>query len=607
MKNTNLKIAITGGIGSGKSTVLSFLKEFGCSVVSSDQIVTKLYQKPSVKRLLKSIFPDAVSGKTRLVIDRKIIAEQAFFDKQKHRALTDAITPLVLKEIVDMAGKNNGLFFAEVPLLFECGYQAFFDKVIVITREKSERISAVKARSNLTEEQIQARINAQIDYQALDLSKHLVLENSGDQNDLKQKVKSLLEQLKTAPLPKWKNDKVYSYIQSNFSRTVQSGGKEMKPLISPCANKDFTCFFYWDTYFANLALFELGDFKQVKNNLDNMCYLLDKYGYIPNAYQPDSPEQGLDNRSQPPLFSFAVNDYYRLTGDRKTVKDYLPFMEKEYSFWMSERITPCGLNKYGHSATKEYLTQFCLGVCSRLNLSPDEYSDKVKQGGHFLAIAESGWDFTPRFNKDSNLYACEDFAPVDLNAMLYGVETILADFCRAIGKNEKAEKYLSRASKRKTLMDTLMKSNDGLYYDYDYTINSRSTVLSAASFTPYAFGVSCDKNGLKKLTERISYKFGISATEKQPSECLDQWAFPSIWPPLTFFAIKAMERLDRTLLITQAEKYVSTVQTTFKKTDTLWEKYDCKKGGVAVGHEYGTVEMFGWTAGVYAYLIKNVL
>ena len=405
----------------------------------------------------------------------------------------------------------------------------------------------------------------------------------------------------------WQNDKVYDYILNNFHKTVKSGGSELKPLVSPCVSEAFTFFFYWDTYFANLALFEIGDVKQVENNLDNMCTLIDKIGYVPNGYLPDSQTQGLKNRSQPPLFSAGVKDLYEHTSDVGVIKRYLPYMEKEYEFWMKERVTSIGLNKYGHNADDEWLVGFCNGICQRLNISPDAYEDRVAQGGHFLAIAESGWDFTPRFHDGDNYYACEYYAPVDLNSILYGVEKTIAEFSKVIGDKEKEKTYLKKAENRKVLMDKYMKGIDGFYYDYNYKNDSLSSVISAASFTPYTFGVSADLVALNALTDKLLCEYGIPATEKLSRECLDQWAYPSVWPPLTFFAVKAMQNLGSDKLKTVAERYVNTVRETFDNTRALWEKYDAEKGGVAYGHEYRTVEMFGWTAGVYSYLVKNCI
>lgn len=181
-------IAVTGGIGSGKSAAIKMLNEAGYHTLSCDDTVSELYKKRSVKKILKSIFPTAVSGLFTLKIDRKRIAQLAFNDLSLHKKLTDAITPLVLQSVMEKARKINGNVFVEVPLLFECAYQNEFDDVLVITRNKQARVESVIKRSNLCEADVLARMKNQFDYDKNDLSAYNVIVNDGDKNALKEKV-----------------------------------------------------------------------------------------------------------------------------------------------------------------------------------------------------------------------------------------------------------------------------------------------------------------------------------------------------------------------------------------------------------------------------------
>ena len=83
--------------------------------------------------------------------------------------------------------------FAEVPLLFEGGYQKDFDGVIVVLREKSARIGAVAVRDGLSEEEVERRIKNQFDYENKSIFEHTVLYNDGDLAKLREKVGSVLE------------------------------------------------------------------------------------------------------------------------------------------------------------------------------------------------------------------------------------------------------------------------------------------------------------------------------------------------------------------------------------------------------------------------------
>ena len=188
-------IALTGGIGSGKSTVLNCIKDLGYPVLSSDAIVSDLYKTARVKRMLKKAFPTAVKGYLFPYIDRKELSRIIFNDGEKHALLPSMITPLVHSEIFSRAKKLNGLVFVEVPLLFECNYQNDFDQVIVVVREKRERIESVKQRSNLSEQEIIERMDKQVDYDKKDLSPFIVIANDGDEQCLKEKVKKVILEL----------------------------------------------------------------------------------------------------------------------------------------------------------------------------------------------------------------------------------------------------------------------------------------------------------------------------------------------------------------------------------------------------------------------------
>lgn len=192
MKDKNLLIAVTGGIGSGKSTVMKILQSLSYRTISSDKIVSDLYKKRKTKKLLKALFPTAVTGRLNLKIDRQKIAQEVFSDKEKHQKLTALITPMVLDEIIAYHKKVGGVVFAEIPLLFECKFENAFDKVIVITREKEQRIASVITRSALSREEVEARMRAQFDYDSADLSKYVVIENNGNVAELEEKIRSII-------------------------------------------------------------------------------------------------------------------------------------------------------------------------------------------------------------------------------------------------------------------------------------------------------------------------------------------------------------------------------------------------------------------------------
>ena len=177
-------IGLTGGIGCGKSTALEVLKKHGYPVISCDDITRGLYKKRKILKKLRIEFPSAIAGRVFYKADKKEISRIIFSDEKKYTFLTDFLTKETFKVAISRAKKIKGTAIVEVPLLFENNLAANFDKIIVITRDKTARIDAVKNRSQLSAEEINARINRQIDYDNFDFTPYTVIKNDGSEEDL---------------------------------------------------------------------------------------------------------------------------------------------------------------------------------------------------------------------------------------------------------------------------------------------------------------------------------------------------------------------------------------------------------------------------------------
>ncbi len=191
------KIAITGGIGSGKSTLLNYLKECGCSVLSCDEIYKDVIQSPEYIKQIEKLFPNVI---TQNKIDRVKLSELVFNNEEKRKSLNGVAHPLIMKNLFEQMGKvKKDFVFAEVPLLFEGGYEDLFDGVIVLKRNINNRIKALKVRDGIHSENAKKRIAAQFDYEAKENENRLkkghiyIIENNGSIDDL---IKSLNELLK---------------------------------------------------------------------------------------------------------------------------------------------------------------------------------------------------------------------------------------------------------------------------------------------------------------------------------------------------------------------------------------------------------------------------
>lgn len=186
MEKTRL-IAITGGIGSGKSLALSLIKESGYFTLSCDEIVNEIYSKRCFLIKLKKLF-----GKDVCVINKSInrneISKKVFSDSALREKLNRLVHPQVVAQIYKKVKRAKvKTAVVEVPLLFESNLQTLFDKVLIIVRDKNSREKALLERG-LNKEQIIERINSQIDYENLDKTPYTAILNDSDENSLKQKL-----------------------------------------------------------------------------------------------------------------------------------------------------------------------------------------------------------------------------------------------------------------------------------------------------------------------------------------------------------------------------------------------------------------------------------
>ncbi len=190
------KIAVTGGIGSGKSTLLQFIREAGYPVFSCDELYKEILQTPAYVEKIAARFPQCV---TEGEIDKRKLAATVFQNETERLALNAIAHPLVMQALDEkMEQQTEPLVFAEVPLLFEGGYQELFDKVIVLLREERARISSVVHRDNLLKKEVEDRISSQLDYNSkraqelFQADSVIVLYNDQTEKELKNKINALL-------------------------------------------------------------------------------------------------------------------------------------------------------------------------------------------------------------------------------------------------------------------------------------------------------------------------------------------------------------------------------------------------------------------------------
>ena len=159
-----LKIGITGGIGSGKSTVCSIFKCLGIPVFQADEEGRRILaeDKEAKEEVVKLFGGDVLSNNQ---LDRKKIADVVFSDKQKLEQLNAIIHPRVRQAFLDWAKKQETKFVIdEAAILFESGAYKVLDAVIVVTAPEKLRIARVMKRDGISEAAIRDRMKNQWSY-----------------------------------------------------------------------------------------------------------------------------------------------------------------------------------------------------------------------------------------------------------------------------------------------------------------------------------------------------------------------------------------------------------------------------------------------------------
>ena len=192
-------IAITGGIGSGKSTFCSKLKEKGFKIHSSDEQVAKIYKNPNKKffTYLRTIgLSKSISKKN---IDKKIISKIIFENKQIRKKLELYIFKIVRKKRSDFIKqekqKKTKLIFIDIPLLFENNLEKQFNKVISIIASKRVRLKRLKKTRKMTENQFKNITRSQTSDVIRKKKSDYVIYNNSTLKDYKIKINKLISKL----------------------------------------------------------------------------------------------------------------------------------------------------------------------------------------------------------------------------------------------------------------------------------------------------------------------------------------------------------------------------------------------------------------------------
>jgi dephospho-CoA kinase len=172
-----IKIALTGGIGTGKTHISKQFLDLGIPVFYADEETKKLYSSEEVLTFFKEKFDDTFFTNNQLDFDK--LSAFVFSDIEHRKQIEAFIHPLVMKQFEEWASRQvSNLVMLESAIIFEAGLESYFDKMIVVDAPLEVRIKRIKERNkHLSEEDIMQRIHSQISQEEKCKHADLVISN----------------------------------------------------------------------------------------------------------------------------------------------------------------------------------------------------------------------------------------------------------------------------------------------------------------------------------------------------------------------------------------------------------------------------------------------
>jgi len=383
------------------------------------------------------------------------------------------------------------------------------------------------------------------------------------------------------------------------------------PYVSPTAPGSIYQFMFgWDTDFVSQALLAQGQRAQALNHILNYFFMIDRYGYMPNANNTR-----VLTRSQTPLIADTAWRYYLLTRDRGFLQQAYPRLKKNYlGYWTAaHHRTPIGL------ATNRDLGDAALAA-------------------RLAAEAETGLDWTPIYNGD-----VRQCVPLITNCALVRYANIIAKIAMVLKEDTEAAHFFREASDRAAAIRHYCWNKEaGYFVEYDFVHNKQLSGLSDSAFWTLWAGVATPTQArlLVRSLIRIEHDFGLSCTDTAygiPSPTTDygppfqfgpdgtaagtdsgldalggpgplQWMYPAGWAPSHLITVEGLDSYGYSADAHRiASKFLKLIVAQHAKTGHLWEKYNVVDGSLYLPNSrYGNLWMRGWTAAAVALLGRRV-
>ena len=194
-----MRVGLTGGIASGKSSVSAILAELGAVVIDSDKLAREVVAKgtPGLQRVVEAFGREVLTADGEL--DRPKVGAIVFGDEEKRRVLEGIVHPLVRERsaALEAQADPDALVVHDIPLLAEAGLAEAFDAVIVVDATPDLQVERMMRDRGWTREEAESRIAAQASREERLAIATYVIENTGTLEELRARVEEVYEELRS--------------------------------------------------------------------------------------------------------------------------------------------------------------------------------------------------------------------------------------------------------------------------------------------------------------------------------------------------------------------------------------------------------------------------
>ena len=190
-------LGLTGGIGTGKSTVVNMLKGKGIPVVDTDLISREVIEYPEIIEKIKLEISNEVFDFNNK-LDRKKMSEIVFENQEKLKKLNEIMHPEILKKMwleVEKLKKNHKIIVLDIPLLFEINMEKEVDKILLIFASKEIQLKRIMERDGRSREEAIKIINSQMPLYKKREKSDYIIQNNDSLENLEKKVEKILKKL----------------------------------------------------------------------------------------------------------------------------------------------------------------------------------------------------------------------------------------------------------------------------------------------------------------------------------------------------------------------------------------------------------------------------